>query len=213
MRGRVANFKYIDLSYTIEEGLATHPYDEALKLGRSKFLEGDGFNDSRFVSGMHVGTHIDAPSHMTAREVFISDYSPERFIGKACVLDVRNQALIEMQEVYYERVEAEDIVLLYTGFDAQFGSDAYFEAHPVIEAALAKFFIEKRVKMVGMDMPSPDRWPFDMHKMLLDQDILIIENLRGLEALLEFEAIEIIALPMKIRAEGSPVRVVARVGG
>lgn len=203
--------KYIDLSYTIEEGLAVHPYDEALKLSRSKFLVGDGFNDSRFDSGMHVGTHIDAPSHMTARETYISDYLPERFIGKACLLDVRNQAFIEMQDAYHDQVSTDDIVLLYTGFDSQFGSDTYFEAHPVIEEALAAFFIEKRVKMVAMDMPSPDRWPFDIHKMLLDQDILIIENLRGLGALLDCDAIEIIALPMKIKAEGSPVRVVAKV--
>ncbi|GEM_PF-6446833 len=51
--------KYIDLSYTIENGLSTHPYDEELKLYQNRFLVKDKYNDTKLETGMHVGTHID----------------------------------------------------------------------------------------------------------------------------------------------------------
>jgi len=47
--------------------------------------------------------------------------------------------------------------------------------------------------------------------MLLEKDILIIENMKNLGSLLNVDEFEIIALPLKIKAEASPVRVAARI--
>lgn len=202
--------KYIDLSYTIEDGLITHPYDEELKLYQNRFLNKHKYNDSRLETGMHVGTHIDVASHLMDSNILISDYSADKFIGKGCLLDVRNQDIIKMKKEYINVVEENSIVLLYTGFENQFGSREYFTNHPLVEKELAEFFLEKRIKMVGMDLPAPDKYPFQVHKILLEKDILIIENLRNLVSLLNIHEFEIIALPLKIKAEASPVRVVAR---
>jgi len=102
-------------------------------------------------------------------------------------------------------------VILYTGFENQFGCDDYFTNHPIVEKELAEFFIDRNIKMMGMDLPSPDKYPFQVHKMLLEKDILIIENMKNLGSLLNVDEFEIIALPLKIKAEASPVRVVARI--
>ncbi len=65
--------------------------------------------------------------------------------------------------------------------------------------------------MVGFDSPSPDRTPFVIHKLLLGQEILILENLCNLEKLLGVTGFEVVALPAKFRSDSAPVRVVARV--
>ncbi len=39
--------KYIDLSYTIEAELSVHPFDNEVKLYQDKFLDVDGYNNSR----------------------------------------------------------------------------------------------------------------------------------------------------------------------
>lgn len=203
--------KYIDLSYTIENGLSTHPYDEELKLYQNRFLIKDKYNDTKLETGMHVGTHIDVVSHMLDSNVLIDDYPADKFIGKGCLLDVRNQDVIKMKKMYLDIVEKDSIVLLYTGFENQFGCDDYFNCHPIVEKELAEFFIDRNIKMIGMDLPSPDKYPFQVHKMLLEKDILIIENMKNIGSLLNVDEFEIIALPLKIKAEASPVRVVARI--
>ena len=60
-----------------------------------------------------------------------------------------------------------------------------------------------------MDLPSPDNYPFEIHKKLFANNILIVENLTNLSELIGVKDFDIIAFPLKIRAEASLVRVVA----
>ena len=58
-------------------------------------------------------------------------------------------------------------------------------------------------------MPSPDRYPFTIHKKLLNNRIFILENLCNLERLAWGDDFKVIAFPLKIKGEGSMVRAVA----
>ena len=118
--------KYIDLSYEIEHQMAVYPGDDELKLYRHRFLNRDYYNDTKLETGMHVGTHIDAPSHLLNKDRFICDYPVEKFIGNGCLLDVRNEEIIKLKDEYLDKVQEGDIVLLYTGYDEFFGTDKYF---------------------------------------------------------------------------------------
>lgn len=62
-----------------------------------------------------------------------------------------------------------------------------------------------------MDLPSPDRSPFTAHRMFLNEGVLILENPTNLGALLDVEQFEVMAFPLKIKTDSSPLRVVARV--
>jgi hypothetical protein len=64
--------------------------------------------------------------------------------------------------------------------------------------------------MLGIDAPSPDYFPFAIHKLFFKCNIPIIENLTNLGILIFRENIEIMAFPLKLRADSSLVRVVAR---
>ena len=203
--------RFIDLSHNIVSNMSVYPGDDPVRLYQDKFLKGDGYNGFRLETGMHVGTHIDTPMHLTNSQTFTDEIPLGTFIGKGCFLDVRNEDVIEYKEKYSDIVSENDIVLLYTNYCDKYGTEEYYLKHPIIGKELADFFIDKKIKMLGIDLPSPDRYPFEIHKMLFNHGIPIIENMTNLSELLHIKKFEIIAFPLKIRAEASMVRVVAKI--
>ena len=201
--------KYIDLSQDIIHDMPVHPYDDPVRLYQDKFLDKDKYVSYKLESGMHSGTHIDTPMHLINREAYINEIPLDRFAGRGVLLDVRNESHISFKDAYSDLIRQDDIVLLYTGHSDKYGTEDYYTHQPVIDKALANFFAKKSIKMLGMDLPSPDNYPFDIHKILFDKDILIIENLTNFSELLAIENFDLIAFPLKIRAEASMVRVVA----
>lgn len=191
--------------------MPVYPGDIRTNLFQTKYLGVNGYNDHRLDISMHSGTHIDGPMHLTESSEYISEMPLEAFIGVGSVLDVREQAVIKMKPEYRELVEDGSIVLLYTGQDKFYGSKEYYEEHPVVSRELCEFLVDKNIKMLGVDMPSPDHYPFEIHKMLLRNGIYIIENLTNLDKLLVVKNFEVIALPLKMTADSSMTRAVARV--
>lgn len=180
---------------------------------RTKTWERDKHTNHRLTINMHAGTHIDGPMHLSASTTYLNELPAETFVGEGCLLDVRGEAVIGCRDEYEDRIQEGQIVLLYTGHGERFAEADYFSAHPVVGEELAELFVRKRVKMVGMDLPSPDRPPFAVHRLLFRHGILLLENLANLDRLADAkaEAFEVIALPLKIRADSSPARVLARV--
>ncbi len=203
--------KYIDLSHDIMNDMPIYPGDGSVKLYQDKFIECHEYNSFRLEIGMHAGTHIDTPMHLTNSKTTIDKVALDTFVGQGCLLDVRNEDVIKYKGEYSDRVSENDIVLLYTNYSDNYGTEEYYTKHPVIDKELADFFIRKKIKMIGMDLPSPDKYPFEIHKMLFDSGILIIENLTNLSELLCIDKFEVIAFPLKIKAEASMVRVVAKI--
>jgi kynurenine formamidase len=203
--------KYIDLSQDIINDMPVHPYDDQVTLYQDKFLDKDKYVNHRLEIGMHSGTHIDTPMHLTDRVTYINGIPPEKFIGRGILLDVRNESYITLKETYYSLVREDDIVLLYTGHSDRYGTKEYYTDQPVIDKELADFFAQKKIKMLGMDLPSPDDYPFEIHKILFANDILIIENLTNLSELIGVKSFEVMAFPLKIKAEASMARVIAAI--
>ncbi len=83
----------------------------------------------------------------------------------------------------------------------------------VVSLELGQFMIAKQIKCLGIDAPSPDKVPYPVHKMLLQAGIFIIENLTNLDLIPAGQPFEVIALPLKIKANSSPARVPARLEG
>ena len=204
------NRDYIDLSYDIETGMPVYPGDIDVELKRDKNFQDDYYTSYILKTTMHSGTHIDGPMHLTDSNKFINDFDIYKFIGKATILDVRGEKEIDLKEEYKIRIKKSDIVILYTGYEEMYGTAKYYEEHPVITKELAEYIAYNNVNIVGFDMPSPDREPYEIHKILLENDVLILENLRNLNKLNVNKNYEIIAMPLKIKAEASLVRAIAR---
>ncbi|HPX22351.1 MAG TPA: cyclase family protein [Mesotoga sp.] len=203
--------RYIDLTRTIVDEQAVYPGDDATSLKRSRNLSIDGFNNHRLQISMHSGTHIDGPMHMSDSPLYIDQMPLEKFVGSGVLLDVRGQNEILLKEEYVDRIAERSIVLFWTGRDEIFGNREYFVENPFITEDFAKLLVEKKVKAVGFDSSSPDRYPYPVHGILFSNGVLIIENLTNLASLQGVVNFEVLALPLKIHADSSIARVIAAV--
>ena len=205
--------KWIDLTRTLSHGMAAFPGDDPPEVVQKTDLTREGYTTFRVTTGMHVGTHIDAPLHMIEGGKFLSDLPVEQFMGKGRFVDARGEARITSELLRGVDLNQGDIVFVYTGFEGHFNNPKhYFGNYPEMTEDLAVALVQAGTRILGMDTASPDREPpFVVHKTLLAREILIIENLVNLEALAGAKEFEVIALPVKFQCAGGPVRVIARI--
>lgn len=202
----------IDLSQVIEDGMPVYPGDSPVIVRQNRFLEEHGFNNSILTLGPHAGTHLDGLKHMSEHPLRIGEFPLERFYGPAKLIDVRGLDEIGPGSVDWEQVGATDILLFLTGYDAHYGSERYYRDHPVMTPALADQLAVRKIKLIGMDLPAPDKSPYTVHRQLFAAGIFIVENLTGLESLLGFPDFRFFGFPLKLQADSSPIRAIAITG-
>ena len=201
--------KYIDLTHTFDADMPVYPGDPIPELVQIADLHKEGYTDYQIKTGMHVGTHMDAPLHMLEGGKRLSDIGIEKFVGRGCLIDARGASMVSADFLEKSGARKDDVVIVMTGFSKKYREAEYYEKFPEIGEDFAGKAIELGVKIVGMDIPSPDRPPFKVHKLLLGKEILIIENLTNLESLVGIKDFEVFALPAKLHTEAAPVRVIA----
>lgn len=203
--------KYIDLTHKFDRNTPVSPFDNKPVFKQVKERENDYYSDTELTSTMHIGTHIDAPSHMVDSKKNMCHYDIEHFIGEVVVLDFEGQKEIVLRDEDKALIKENHIVLVYTGMDKIIGTDEYYYEHPQVSKEFADFLVEKKVKILGLDFYSPDSLPSLVHKTLLPNDVLIVENLTNLELLLDKEVVEGYFIPLKIDTEGSFIRAFVKV--
>ena len=184
---------YIDLTHLFRDGMPVHPGDPRADLKQFNTIDQQGYSDYEVKTGMHVGTHMDGPAHMIAGAKKLYEIPVEKFFGRGFLVDARNK---EISPELLNGAQAGDIVLVLTGWSDKFGQDGYYENYPVLTKEFAQKLVELKVNAVGVDTSSPDAPPYNVHKILLSKEILIIESLTNLEKLLN-QQFEVIALPAK----------------
>jgi kynurenine formamidase len=201
----------VDLSHPLETGMPVYPGDPGF---RHTVIASGGCHLTSMTAGMHCGTHMDAPLHFLQEGTAIDRTDLGICVGPALRLKLLHCAakgLIEVNDLAVDgaRLRSHSRVLLETGWSARWHSKDYFSSHPVLTREAAAFLVDCGVRLLGLDQPSPDREPFEAHHTLLGAGVVLVENLRNLEAITQDE-FELIVLPLAIRgAEASPVRAVA----
>jgi len=198
----------IDLTVPLNDKTPVYPGDPAIKISPAGILYKDGYQDHFVCSGTHVGTHMDAPSHMIAGGKNLDQFPLDKFSGRGVYIKVDKE--FNTEEIKKVPLQEGDIVLFHTGMSDKYHDPAYFDAYPAVAEDLAQYLVEKKVKIIGVDMCSPDKPPFPVHKILLGAEVLIIENLTNLGQL-EGKSFKIHAFPVKLQVDGAPVRVVAEI--
>ena len=201
----------IDLSYEIYSGMPVYPGDLEVELENDKKLSQDGYANHNLKMGMHAGTHLDLPAHMLNDQRQISDIDLAYLNGRAKLLNAVGEKVITVKDKYKNLIEKDDIIIIYTGFAEKYGTKEYYTEHPVISEELAELLINKEIKILGFDLPSPDRSPFKIHQKLFNNNIFILENLCNLDQLPEFKSFKFFLFPLKVRAEAAPCRAAAEV--
>ena len=106
-------------------------------------------------------------------------------------------------------------VLVHTGWDRHWRTEAYYANHPFLTEAAARLLAERGAALVGIDSHNIDdtgvpRRP--VHTTLLGAGILVCEHLTNLGALPQ-SGFRFSAVPPKVAGMGTfPVRAFAQIG-
>jgi kynurenine formamidase len=225
----LASSTVVDLSHSLEEHMPMWP-------GQSRYFHtlwdsywhGDPAVDYQILLNEHTGTHVDAPAHFIKDEVdprhlWVDEVPLGALVGRAAVLDfadVGEDGVVTAEMVrQWERRETplrkSDIVLFNVGWAKHWhprpADRQYGEHWPSLSADCARLMRERKVGAVGTDTLSPDAHgttEFPVHRVLLRQGVLIIENLTRLAQLPP--VCFFLGLPLKIKqGSGSPLRAIA----
>jgi kynurenine formamidase len=213
--------QFVDLSHVIEDGLITynglpgpaisdHLSREASK---SRYAEGTTFQIGKIEMVGNTGTYIDAPFHRYGGEIDISGLD----LASLANLDgIVFRVGPETRSIDQDRFTGKDIrgkaVLIHTGWDRHWRTDAYFENHPFLTRNAAKFLKAAGAALVGIDSLNIDDTADGSrpaHSILLKAGIPIVEHMRGLDQLPD-EGFIFFAVPAPVKGVGSfPVRAFA----
>lgn len=205
-------YEIIDLTHVLDKTTPVYPGDPPIDI-HTNSDENSGVTITKLSLGTHTGTHLDTPRHIFPDGKDLGQIPLSHLIGKAICLrpDIKTGA-IELQANDLRAIAHWQAtwVLIETQFDHRWGDPAYFTCHPYLSLNTAMQLARSGIYGVGIDSPSVDAAGTDLpvHKILLEQEVLIIENLMGLGRL-PVDAFQLCVLPLNIKAEAAPVRVIA----
>lgn len=162
----------------------------------------------------NTGTYLDTPFHRYAEGDDLAAVALDRLAGLEG-LCVRSGAMEAGSELFEGLDVAGKAVLVHTGWDRHWRSEAYFSDHPFLGEVAARLLAERGAALVGIDSYNIDdtrtrRRP--VHTILLGAGVLICEHMTGLAAL-PSGGFRFTAAPPKVAGMGTfPVRAFAELG-
>ena len=206
---------YVDLTQPFVNTMPVFPGDPAASLTPTLQVSRDGCADHTLHTGMHVGTHMDAPAHMLEGAEGIEHFPLERMHTRGVVVDARGARSLDRNLFEAYTIEPKMTVIVSTGWSARFetGTAYDFSQMPLLTQDAAAYLVSKKINALVLDTPTPDVSPFPQHKILLGAHIYIVENACNTEALTGAGAFECIIAPLRLHADAAPIRLCARVYG
>ena len=211
----------IDLSHTIEHGMITYRGLPAplicdylsREASQKLYAEGTEFHIGRIDMVANTGTYLDSPFHRYADGKDLSELPLTSLAGLESVV-VRCDAMAITREAFEDLDLQNKAVLVQTGWDRHWRTDAYFEGNPFLTEEAALFLKQSGVRLVGIDSYNIDDTrgkTRPVHSTLLGAEIPIVEHMTGLDQLPE-AGFRFFAVPPKVKAFGTfPVRAFAMV--
>ncbi len=209
------NLRYIDLSWTVGPDVLVYPGDPAFVVSGIRNPDSDGFSLKSIISAMHVGTHLDAPSHYLAKGGTVELIPLEKTLGYTNKVTIQPvDGVIKtasIKELYLQSTKQTTKIVICSGFSTERFKPTYFTDFPSFEPSLGEFLMDYHIELFGVDMPSvkyTQGGASAMHADLLSKEIVIVENLINLEQ--TDPVFFLMAAPLKIaKMDGSFIRAVA----
>lgn len=210
--------KLYDVTLPISKDMVTWPGDPSVSLNQAKSIsKGDKCNITQMQMGIHTGTHVDAPYHFIEDGGKLGSIPIENFIGPCLVVELDSKVIVEKQDLIKHNIAGYSRILLKTKNSELWENNINSFKADFIALGLdaAQYLVEMNVILVGIDylsIESPRSHNNKVHKLLLKNDIIILEglNLSKVKAGLY----ELMCLPLKLQhCEGAPARVILRERG
>jgi kynurenine formamidase len=214
--------RHIDLSHVVEDGMVTYKGLPAPKISdflsridsRARYAPG-----TEFVIGMidmcsNTGTYIDSPFHRYPDGADLGELDLERLADvDGVIIDATS---LTDRAIGRPQLRGSDVankaVLVRTGWDRHWRTDAYFTGHPYLTGHAARYLVEQRARIVGIDSFNIDDvsdGERPVHSLLLRAGIPVCEHLTNLAAV-PARDFRFSAVPVKVTSMGTfPVRAYA----
>jgi arylformamidase len=203
-----------DISPKIDESLAVWPGDTRFsKEFLTRIEDGSNIDLGSIKTTLHLGAHVDAPSHYRLGSRTIDQVDLSAYVGEVQVIQVK---LPLKARILPEHLQ--DEVICKRVF---FRTDSYLKTEDFnvdfcsLSKELIDFLATKKVVLVGIDTPSVD--PFDdkhleSHQALFKTEMLNIEGLVLKD--IKPGVYDFIGLPLRLTGmDASPVRAILATRG
>lgn len=212
-----------DLTYTIEEGMLTcgTAWHQAVEITPMGTIQNVGRNTHCIVIGSHSGTHMDAPYHFIQNGKTMEELAIDSFWGEVNVIDFRHKKqgdIVTLEDI--KNVVVSERLLFAFGWCRYWKTDKFYRGYPYFTTDAVEYLVRNGMKFMAMDTPSPDKADAiniiqgddsPNHKILLQNEVIIVEYLNNTDILQSDKTYEIVALPLKVSgADGSPARVLIK---
>lgn len=214
--------RIVDLSHTIIDGMVTykglpgpHICDFlSREQSAANYDDGSTFQIGKIEMVANTGTYVDVPSHRFAKGQDLSEMGIEAFANLPALL-VRQpfESGLAVGPSAFEGLDVQGkAVLVATGWDRHWGSDAYYYDHSFITAEAADWLAAEGAALIGIDSHNIDDTRIrtrPVHTALLRAGIPICEHMTNLGALPD-DGFRFTAAPPKVKGMGTfPVRAYA----
>ena len=210
--------KIVDLTLEITSEMITFPgYPIPTFIEWSRFQIQGYVSECMFLS-THTGTHMDAPYHFNPNGATIDQVEVNRYVCYNAILvkiPKNSNQMITSHDIIHNsknEIKPKDTIVFSTGWENQIEEkDKYMKNNPGLSNDAAEYLVEKKVNAVAIDSPSIDIGTdneFVAHKILLSNQILVVENLCNLNRINNAK-FTLLITPLKlVRASGSPIRAI-----
>jgi len=168
--------KVVDLTVPLSPQTPAFPGDPPVRFTRLRSHASDGYEVTEICLGTHSGTHIEAPRHLLPSGKTLDQFPVDRLLGPGVVINCRVGCGFPIEADFLaERLRPWPLPM--GGFALLWTEGATL----TVEAA--QLLIESQVFLVGTDSPSLDTEPYPVHRLLMENEVLLVENLCHLEEL------------------------------
>ena len=206
--------KFIDLSHPLVDGQPGWPGNGNLSITPHKTVAQDRCNVSLVTWTTHHATHLDAMFHFVPDGRTLDQMPLDWFHGPARVLRIPKQPREEITVDDFKPFEHHLMpgakIVLNTGWFRHFGQSEYYSDFPSLTLEAGRYLVSKKIRLLGMDMPTPSRQGYEIHHIFLakDAEVVLVEGLNNLDALPD--EFTFIGFPLNFKGrDGSPIRAVA----
>jgi len=213
--------KFVELSHIIEDGMITYSGLPGPKIrdhlsredSASHYAAGTTFQIGKIEMIANTGTYIDAPLHRYSEGQDLSELKMASIANLEGIVFRADQRMRSIDKDVFDNDNIKGkAVLIHTGWDRHWRTDAYFENHPFLTRNAAEYLKSSGAALVGIDSLNIDDTADGSrpaHSILLKADMPIVEHMCHLDRL-PAEGFRFFAVPAPVKGMGSfPVRAFA----
>jgi arylformamidase len=178
--------KVHDVSLVLRPDMVTWPGEPGPRIDPlRRIAKGDAANVSLVTFGDHTGTHVDPPVHFIDGANTVDKLPLDALVGPCRVVAFDGPGHVGAAWLQRARIPAHTERILFKTRNSARWRDptaAFTRDFVAIDASAARWCVDRRVKLVGIDYLSiepqgPDKEAYPVHNTLLRANVVIIEGL------------------------------------